>query len=75
LLVKLVGRTTCLYCAQDGVETPLTLTTRGGFCPIHGDKILLAELERAMRAERFLSLPEPDTTRGRSAARKADIDH
>jgi hypothetical protein len=68
--LKLVGRTTCLYCAENGLDTPLIRTSRGGFCRVHGDKRLLAELERTARAELFLSLPKPDTTRGLSAARK-----
>lgn len=69
--MQLVGRTTCLYCAQEGVTTELIQTPRGGFCPTHGDRTLLAAMQQLERAEAFLSLPKPDPTRGLSAARKA----
>jgi len=70
--MKLVGRSTCLYCEHEGLTVELVMTPRGGFCPTHGDKQLLAALERSARADLFLSLPKPDSSRGLSAARKAD---
>ena len=39
--MQLVNRTTCLYCEQEGRETPLIQTDWGGCCPLHSRDFLL----------------------------------
>ena len=39
--MRLHDRDSCLYCELDGISTPLIPSSRGGFCPEHGDEAFI----------------------------------